>query len=140
MKRILVVLATAVVLCGTAAFAQEAQTDSSPASVSKPCVIVKHKGTVGRRLIWTALVGVPIAPGAKYDLVDSVGYAPAKMSFTGKQLQTMQAQNIHVVVLEKNYKAGDLDAAKKSCQANSVAAPSGQGEQSAPTEKDKSPE
>lgn len=34
---------------------------------AQPCLIVKHKETVGRRLIYFALIGVPIAPGANYD-------------------------------------------------------------------------
>jgi hypothetical protein len=140
MSRLLVMLAAVVVLCATVAFGQEAKQESTAASVSKPCVIVKHKGTVGRRLMWTALIGVPIAPGAKYDLVDSMGYTPARVTFKGKELQTMQQQGIHVVVLEKNYKANDLDVAKRSCQENNIAAPSVQGKQSGLTEKAKSPE
>ena len=69
---------------------------------SKGCLIVKHKGTVGRRLIYTALIGVPIAPGANYDLVDSVDYKPERVAYKGKELQAVEKQGVHVIVLEKN--------------------------------------
>ena len=60
MNKLLLTLTAA--LAGTAAMAQEAPT-AQPASSSTSCLIVKHKGTVGRRLMYTALIGVPIAPG-----------------------------------------------------------------------------
>ncbi len=140
MSRLLVKLAVVVALCGAVAVAQEAMPDSNATAASKPCVIVKHKGIVGRRLMWTALVGVPMAPGAKYNLVDNMAYTPVKMSFKGKELQTMQQQGIHVIVLEKNYKGADLEAAKNSCRESSTPAPDGKEESSVPTEKGKSSE
>lgn len=81
-----------------------------------PCLIVKHKGTVGRRLLWTALIGVPIAPGAKYDLVDAVSYKAEKVAYKGKELQDLQKQGLRVIVLEKKYTQEGLDSARKSCQ------------------------
>jgi hypothetical protein len=83
-------------------------------SLAEPCLIVKHKGTVGRRLMWTALIGVPIAPGAKFDYVDSVNYPPSKMSFSGKELKKIQESGAHVIVLDK-VTADQLTAAKSSC-------------------------
>lgn len=80
------------------------------------CLIVKHKGTIGRRLMWTALVGVPIAPGAKFEYVDSVNYSGAKMSYTGKDLQIIQGAGVHVIVLDKKSTSEDLANARKSCQ------------------------
>jgi hypothetical protein len=81
---------------------------------AEPCLIVKHKGTVGRRLMWTALIGVPIAPGASFDYVDSVNYPPSKMSFGGKELKRIQESGTHVIVLDK-VTADQLTAAKSSC-------------------------
>jgi hypothetical protein len=66
-------LQIALVLLSTPAQSQEQkEATSGPAGNARPCLIVKHKGTVGRRLLWTALIGVPIAPGAKYDHVDGI--------------------------------------------------------------------
>ena len=94
-----------------------------PRQNQKGCLIVKHKGTVGRRLIFTALIGVPIAPGANYDLVDSVNYKPEKVAYKGKELQVVEKQGVHVIVLEKNYKPESLDEARKSCQLTFPSAP-----------------
>jgi hypothetical protein len=94
--------------------APTAQSQPSTTSPS-PCLIVKHKGTVGRRLIFTALIGVPIAPGSKYDLVDTVNYNADKVAFKGKDLQELQAKGVHVTVLEKKYTPQDLESARKSC-------------------------
>jgi hypothetical protein len=80
------------------------------------CLIVKHKGTVGRRLMWTALIGVPIAPGTKYDYVDSLQMASTKTSFKGKELQEMESQGTHVIVLNDHFQTSDLQAALESCK------------------------
>ena|ERR1017187_2282551 len=82
------------------------------------CLIVKHKGTVGRRLIWTALTGVPIAPGTKYDLVDSISYQPQRVAYTDKELREVEKQT-RVIVLEKNYKQPEIDSARASCHTES---------------------
>jgi len=86
------------------------------------CLIVKHKGTVGRRLIYFALIGVPIAPGANYDYVDSTNFANAKMSYKGKQLEEIQSSGTHVIVLDKFTPEG-VSAARQSCAASAAIAP-----------------
>lgn len=85
---------------------------SGGAAADDHCLFVKHKGTVGRRLIWTALIGVPIAPGANYDLVDSVNYPARKMSYKGKELEGIRSDGVRVVVVEKGM---DLMALRSSC-------------------------
>ena len=82
---------------------------------------MKHKGTVGRRLIYFALIGVPIAPGANYDYVDSANFSNAKMSYKGKQLEQIQSSGTHVIVLDK-YGADEVAAARQSCAAANVPA------------------
>jgi hypothetical protein len=77
---------------------------------------VKHKGTVGRRLLFTALIGVPIAPGTKYDHVDAINFQKAKPAYKGKELQGFQAEGVRVMILEKNYTQENLDSARKSCR------------------------
>jgi hypothetical protein len=96
------------------------------------CLIVKHKGTVGRRLIYFALIGVPIAPGANYDYVDSTNFANAKMSYKGKQLEEIQSSGTHVIVLDKFTPEG-VTAARQSCTA-SAAIVSNSVRQSAPVQ------
>ncbi len=94
---------------------------SPPASEPAPCLIVKHKGTVGRRLIWTAVIGVPIAPGTKYDLVDSLNLKGAKTAYKEKELDKLQAEGVRVIILEKKYQAEALENARQECRrTNSV--------------------
>jgi hypothetical protein len=88
---------------------------------AQPCLIVKHKGTVGRRLIYFALIGVPIAPGANYDYVDSANLSNSKMSYKGKQLEQIQASGTHVIVLDK-YTPDGVAAARQSCAAANIPA------------------
>ena len=72
--------------------------------------------TVGRRLMFTALLGVPIAPGAKYDLVDTVNYKAEKVAYKGKEIQEVQKQGVHVIVLEKRAASEDVESARKACR------------------------
>jgi hypothetical protein len=100
---------------------EQKQATSGPVGNAKPCLIVKHKGTVGRRLLWTALIGVPIAPGAKYDHVDAINFQKAKPAYKGKELQGFQAEGVRVIILEKNYKQENLDSARQTCREPEVA-------------------
>jgi hypothetical protein len=104
-------------ICACSLRAQQPASDAKPAA-TKPCLIVKHKGTVGKRLLWTALIGVPIAPGASFDYVDSFGVAGTKMQYKGKELQKLQADGVKVVTLQGKYAPADLDGARQSCKAN----------------------
>lgn len=110
MRKFYLILMVISIACG--GFAQDA---SAPTPTSKPCLIVKHKGTVGRRLMFTALIGVPIAPGSKYDLVDTVNYQNAKATYKGKDLEAIQSSGSRVIILENKYKSEDLQQARKSC-------------------------
>ncbi len=102
---------------------RRAQGRPKTGAATSQCLIVKHKGTIGRRLIFTALIGVPIAPGAKYDLVSAVNYRAQKVAFTGKQLEKLQAEGVRVTVLEKKYTQQDLDAARNSCRQETTPKP-----------------
>jgi hypothetical protein len=96
-----------------------AQVASPP---SAQCLIVKHKGTIGRRLMWTALIGVPIAPGAKFDLVQQINYPQAKMAYKGKQLEQLQKDGVKVMVLENKHSSEDVESARKACAASTPVA------------------
>ena len=85
-------------------------------ALASPCLLVKHKGTIGRRLVWFALIGVPIAPGSKYDYVDSVNFKNSKFAYGGNDLLKFQADGVRVLVLENKYAAADLDSARAACR------------------------
>lgn len=82
-----------------------------------PCLILKHKGTVGRRLIFTALTGIPIAPGAKFDFVDSLNIPEVGLTYTTKQVNAMLHGGLRVIILPTNYKLEDLQDARQECRA-----------------------
>ena|ERR1039458_1144729 len=110
-------------LIGAAVSAQAPPAAAAPppaeahAPAVNPCLLVKHKGTIGRRLLWTALIGIPIAPGAKYDYIDSIDYKNSKLAYGGKDLLKIQAAGVHVIILENKYSAVDLDSARRACAA-----------------------
>jgi hypothetical protein len=85
---------------------------------SAGCLIVKHKGTIARRIIWHTLIWVPIAPGAKYDLVDSLNIVGAKIEYKGKELQRLQSTGVRVIVLETSARLEDVEAARHACSAS----------------------
>jgi hypothetical protein len=105
------ILAVVLLSVCTTLCAQNATTNMS----AQGCLIVKHKGTLGRRLMFTALVGIPIAPGSKYDLVDAINVRISGVAFKGKELERIQADGVRVVILENKYTPVDLDHARISC-------------------------
>jgi hypothetical protein len=71
---------------------------------------------VGRRLIWTSVIGVPVAPGAKYEFVTAINYSGfPKMAYRPKELEELEKSGVKMVVLNNNYTSGDLDAARYVC-------------------------
>lgn len=116
MKHLLWLSLALLVLSIPAESQEQKPATSEPVSNAKSCLIVKHKGTVGRRLLFTALIGVPIAPGTKYDHVDAINFQRAKPAYKGKELQGFQAEGVRVMILEKNYTQANLDSARTSCR------------------------
>jgi hypothetical protein len=82
------------------------------------CLIVKHKGTLGRRLMMLTVVGLPLAPGSKYDLVDSLNMqgTGARPTYTGKNLQELLDRGVRVIILQTKAKAEDVKGAQDACQ------------------------
>lgn len=63
----------------------------------------------------TALTGIPVAPGANFDYVDSTLHG-AKMKYSKKELQQLSVEGVHVRVIEKHQQdvtCANLDPAKK---------------------------
>src|SRR6266436_4760523 len=75
---------------------------------------LKESGTWNHQ--FAALIGVPIAPGTKYDHVDAINFQKSKPAYKGKELQGFQAEGVRVMILEKNYTQENLDSARKSCR------------------------
>ena len=138
MKHALWLAIALVMFCTPAQSQEQKQTTPGAAGNSKGCLIVKHKGTVGRRLLWTALIGVPIAPGSKYDHVDAINFQEAKPAYKGKDLQKFQAEGVRVQVLEKNYKPEALDSARNACREPEGQAPQAKQESKLPEQKQES--
>ncbi len=61
------------------------------------------------------MIGIPIAPGSKYDYVDSVRYQTAKLKYGGGDLQAIQDSGVHIIILNNKYPSTDLDSARSSC-------------------------
>src|SRR6266849_4635480 len=116
MKHLLWLAMAALVSSIPAQSQEQKPATAEPAGNAKSCLIVKHKGTVGRRLLWTALIGVPIAPGAKYDFVDGVNVKGGKMSYKGKELEAMQAAGARVIVLDNKHTPEDVESARNACR------------------------
>jgi hypothetical protein len=121
MKKTLLLVALGISLVPLAVAATAGVTSQEPAAApaaSAPtgCLIVKHKGTIGRRLIFTALILMPIAPGAKYEMVDGIGYKGAKVAFTARELEMVQATGMHVIILQNKYQQDELAGARQACQ------------------------
>jgi hypothetical protein len=101
---------------GQSTLSDQAKPGSAPSpTTATSCLIVKHKNLLGRRAVWFALTLVPIAPGSKYDYVDSINFQNTKMAYNGKDLASIQRSGVHVTVLENKYAPTDLDSARKSC-------------------------
>lgn len=91
---------------------------TEPVEDSRPvCLIVKHKGTLGRRAVWFALTGVPIAPGTKYDYVESANLKNVRMAYKSDEVERMVANGVHVIVLNNKFTTADLAEARKGCPA-----------------------
>ena len=110
------VIPVLILLTGSAAWAQPASSAESERQGAAPgCLIVKHKGTMGRRILFTTLTGFPVALGAKYDLVDSAGYKGAKLSYGGRELDQIQKAGTRIIVLQSKPTAEDVKNARLSC-------------------------
>jgi hypothetical protein len=101
-KSTIITILTLLAAFALPSFAEEpAPTATGTAGSPAPCLVVSHASTVGKRLMWAALTGVPIAPGANYDYVDSTLHN-VKMKYNGKELQKLQSSGVYVHVIEKH--------------------------------------
>jgi hypothetical protein len=60
--------------------------------------------------------------GAKYEYADSFNLATTKQKYKGKELEKLQSQGVHVIVVNKKTASAEMDSARNSCKG--VATPS----------------
>ena len=104
---------------------------SQPATISKPttqnmseCLVVRQ--AEGHRfrnsMIAGALTGgIGFAAGAafsggRYEYIDSFNVPNTKMKYKGPELQKLQQEGVHVVVVNKKALPDEIKAARESCQ------------------------
>jgi hypothetical protein len=69
--------------------------------------------------------------GAKYEYADSYGLTATKPKYSGKELESLKGEGVHVIVLDKKTASTWMESASNSCK-SAVAAPAAQAVQ-APT-------
>lgn len=67
--------------------------------------------------------------GAKYEYADSFNIGTTKPKYNSKELEKLQAQGVHVIVVNKKTASAEMDSARNSCK-SSVAPASAQATQS----------
>ena len=69
--------------------------------------------------------------GAKYEYADSFNMTGTKPKYKGKELEQLQSQGVHVIVVNKKTASAEMDSARNSCK-SSTAAPVPQATQTSP--------
>jgi hypothetical protein len=54
--------------------------------------------------------------GAKYEYADSFNMATTKSKYKGKELEKLQGQGVHVIVVNKKTASTEMDSARNSCK------------------------
>jgi len=54
--------------------------------------------------------------GAKYEYADSFNMATTKPKYKGKELEKLQSQGVHVIVVNKKTASAEMDSARNSCR------------------------
>ena len=54
--------------------------------------------------------------GAKYEYADSFNMAITKQKYKGKELEKLQSQGVHVIVVNKKTASTEMDSARNSCK------------------------
>ena len=54
--------------------------------------------------------------GAKYEYADSFNLPSTKPKYKGKELEKLQSQGVHVIVVNKKTASAEMDSARNSCK------------------------
>jgi hypothetical protein len=69
--------------------------------------------------------------GAKYEYADSFNLTATKPKYKGKELEKLQSEGVHVIVVNKKTASAEMDSARNSCK-SSTSAPAAQAAPAAP--------
>jgi hypothetical protein len=69
--------------------------------------------------------------GAKYEYADSFNLTSTKPKYKGKELEKLQSEGVHVIVVNKKTASAEMESARNSCKA-STPAPAPQAAQAPP--------
>ena len=58
--------------------------------------------------------------GAKYEYADSFNMATTKPKYKGKELEKLQSQGVHVIVVNKKTASTEMDSARNSCKGSAT--------------------
>jgi hypothetical protein len=106
---------------------QQGTTEQTPAAPARQCLIVtsaeghrfRNSMIAGALTGGIGFVAGAAFSGGRYEYRDSINMQPSevKMKYKGPELQKLQQNGIHVVVVDKKDKTGEeVKAARASCQ------------------------
>ena len=61
--------------------------------------------------------------GAKYEYADSFNLGVTKTKYSGKDLEKLQSEGVHVIVVNKKTASAEMDSARNSCKSSTTPAP-----------------
>jgi hypothetical protein len=61
--------------------------------------------------------------GAKYEYADSFNLTSTKEKYKGKELEKLQSEGVHVIVVNKKTASAEMDSARNSCKSSGAPTP-----------------
>lgn len=61
--------------------------------------------------------------GAKYEYADSFNFDGTKPKYSGKDLEKLQGQGVHVIVVNKKTAGAEMESARNSCKSSGTPEP-----------------
>lgn len=61
--------------------------------------------------------------GAKYEYADSFNLSATKPKYSGKELEKLQGEGVHVIVVNKKTASAEMDSARNSCKSSAAPIP-----------------
>ena len=58
--------------------------------------------------------------GAKYEYADSYNLTATKPKYKGKELQKLQSEGVHVIVVNKKTASAEMESARNSCKSSTT--------------------
>jgi hypothetical protein len=58
--------------------------------------------------------------GAKYEYADSYNLTGTKPKYKGKELEKLQSEGVHVIVVNKKSASGEMESARGSCKSSAA--------------------